>query len=119
VTVITQGGSTVHPDRLRELVASVPDTIDAAQRARLLAHVQTADGCRVRLERVRGELRRVLGGGTLDGADLTAGERALDLAYELDGLERVQERVDGWLIALVEELGHTLHRIPYDDGVPA
>jgi hypothetical protein len=113
VTIVTPGGDTVHPHRLRQLVASVPEGIDADQRARLLAHVQTSDGCRVRADRVRDELRRALDGG--DGA----AERALDLACELDGLERVQQRVDGWLASLVEELTQVPRAVHYDDGVPA
>jgi hypothetical protein len=101
----------VHPHRLKQLVASVPEGIDADQRTRLLAHVQASDGCRIRIERVRGELQVALGG---DGAD-----RALDLAVELDSLERVQQRVDGWLAALIEELTHGPRPVHYDDGVPA
>jgi hypothetical protein len=101
----------VHPHRLKQLVASVPEGIDADQRARLLAHVQASDGCRTRTERVRQELQLALGG---DGA-----ERAVDLAMELDGLERVQQRVDGWLTALVDQLTHGPRPVHYDDGVPA
>lgn len=105
----------MHPHRLRQLVATVPDTVDADQRAKLLAHVQTADGCRVRIERVRAELRTAL-----EGGDAPSGERALDLACELDGLERVQQRVDGWLTGLVEELNRTsMRHAHYGDGVPA
>ncbi len=103
----------MHPYRLQQLVASVPDGIDADQRARLLAHVQTSDGCRARADRVRDELRRALDGG--DGI----ATRALDLACELDGLERVQQRVDGWLTALVDELTAAPSAVRYDDGVPA
>jgi hypothetical protein len=114
VTTITRG-ELVHPQRLRQLVATVPDTVDAEQRAQLLAHVRAADDCRLRIERVRGDLRRAL-----DGRDAGAGERALDLACELDGLERVQHRIDGWLTGLVEELGHTPTRHGhYGGGVPA
>jgi hypothetical protein len=105
--------NTVHPHRLSQLVASVPEGIDADQRTRLLTHVQASDGCRTRIERVREELRRALDGG--DGA----ADRALDLACELDGLERVQERVDGWLGRLVDELTQVPRSVHYDDGVPA
>jgi len=43
-----------------------------------------------------------------------------DLACELDGLERVQQRVDGRLTGLVEELTHPSTRhTHYGDGVPA
>lgn len=103
----------MHPNRLQQLVTTVPDSIDASQRARLLAHVQASDGCRSRVERVRGELQFALEGG--DGA----GARALDLACELDCLERVQLRVDGWLTALVEDLAEGLRVVKYDGGVPA
>jgi hypothetical protein len=101
----------VHPHRLQQLVASVPEGIGAPERARLLAHVQASDGCRARTERVRQELERALGG---DGA-----ERAVDLAVELDGLERVQQRIDGQLTALVDDLCHGPRPVHYDDGVPA
>lgn len=102
----------MHPHRLQQLVASVPDTVDADQRAKLLAHVQASDRCRVRTERVGAELARVLDG--VGNAD-----RAVDLACELDGLERVQQRMDRRLIALVEELTSTPRAVTYDDGVPA
>lgn len=100
----------MHPHRLEQLVASVPDGITPEQRSRLVAHVETADGCRARIDRVRGDLRRALDG---------HGGEALDLACELDGLERVQQRVDGWLTTLVEELTRTRHSAHYGDGVPA
>ncbi|GAA0926538.1 hypothetical protein [Pseudonocardia zijingensis] len=102
----------MHPHRLQQLVASVPDTVDADQRARLLAHVQASDRCRVRIECVSAELDRIL-----DGVGNT--DRAVDLASELDGLERVQQRMDRRLTALVDELTSTPRAVPYDDGVPA
>ena len=100
----------MHPHRLEQLVASVPDSISPEERTRLLAHVRTADGCRTRIERVRGDLRRAL---------QSDGDRALELACELDSLERVQQRVDGWLTALVDDLTRTREAARYNDGVPA
>ena len=102
----------MHPHRLQQLVASVPDTVDADQRAKLLAHVQASDRCRVRIERVGAELERVLCG-------VGNSDRAVDLAYELDGLERTQQRIDRRLTALVEELTSAPRAVAYDDGVPA
>jgi hypothetical protein len=102
----------MHPHRLQQLVASVPDTVDADQRAKLLAHVQASDRCRVRVERVSAELARVLDG-------VGSADRAVDIACELDGLERVQQRMDRRLTALVEELTSTPRAVTYDDGVPA
>ena len=100
----------MHPHRLEQLVASVPESISPEQRTRLLAHVRTSDGCRTRIERVRADLRRAL---------QSDGDRALDLACELDGLERVQQRVDGWLTALVDDLTRTREATRWNDGVPA
>jgi hypothetical protein len=102
----------MHPHRLQQLVASVPDALGADQRAKLLAHVQASDRCRVRIERVGAELERALEG-------VGSSDRAVDLARELDGLERVQQRMDRRLTALVEELTSTPRAVAYDDGVPA
>jgi hypothetical protein len=102
----------MNPQRLKQLVASVPESIDADQRARLLAHVKASDCCRGRVERVRAELRSAL-----DGA--ASADRAVDLACELENLERAQQRLDSWLTSLVEELTSTPRSVPYGDGVPA
>jgi hypothetical protein len=99
----------VNPHRLQCLVATVPQSIAPEQRGRLDAHVEAADSCRVRIVEVKHALR-----GALDGR----GGSALDLACELDSLERVQERLDRYLTALVEELSRTPAEICYDDGVP-
>jgi hypothetical protein len=99
----------VNPHRLQCLVATVPDSIGPEQRGRLDAHVEATDSCRVRIVEVRQALR-----GALDGR----GGSALDLAVELDSLERVQERLDRYLTALVEELSHAPREMSYDDGVP-
>ena len=96
--------------RLQSLVATVPDSIAPEQRGRLDAHVEAVDGCRARIVEVKQALRSALGGG---------GGSALDLACELDSLERVQERLDRWLTALVEDLSRTRNEVAYGDGVPA
>ena len=100
----------MNPHRLQCLVATVPDSIGPDQRGRLDAHVQATDSCRMRIVEVKQALR-----GALDGR----GGSALDLAVELDSLERVQERLDRYLTTLVEELNRTSSEICYDDGVPA
>ena len=99
----------MNPHRLQCLVATVPDSIGSEQRGRLDAHVEATDSCRVRIVEVKQALR-----GALDGR----GGSALDLAVELDSLERVQERLDRYLTALVGELSRTPSEICYDDGVP-
>ena len=101
----------MHPQRLQALVATVSGSIAAHHRVRLDAHVEAAESCRRRIVEVKQSLR-----GALDGAG--TGGSALDLACELDTLERVQERLDRYLTALVEELSHVPREVHYDDGVP-
>jgi hypothetical protein len=99
----------VNPHRLQCLVATVPDSIAPEQRGRLDAHVEATDSCRIRITEVRQALRSALDGGP---------GSAIDLACELDGLERAQERLDRYLTTLVEELRHVPSEVSYDDGVP-
>ena len=100
----------MHPHRLECLVATVPASIPPPQRGRLDAHVRATESCRTRVIEVKQALR-----GALDGGDGSA----VDLAVELDSLERAQERLDRYLTALVEELSRGPREICYDDGVPA
>ncbi|MFC5994965.1 hypothetical protein ACFQE5_12165 [Pseudonocardia hispaniensis] len=101
----------MHPHRLEQLVASVPPTIDPRSRARLDAHSETSEGCWRRIEVLRAELDRALDG-------VVDPEHALDLACRLDTLERVQQRLDHRLTALVEELTRAPSTVDYGDGVP-
>ena len=96
--------------RLQSLVATVPATIGQSQRGRLDAHVAAVGACCTRITEVKQSLRRALDG---------QGGSALDLACELDSLERVQERLDRYLTELVDELSRTPSPVTYDDGVPA
>ena len=100
----------MNPHRLQSLVATVPDWIGPEQRGRLDAHVEAVDACQARVVEIKQALRSALGG---------PGRSALDLACELDSLERVQERLDSWLTALVEELNRSPSEVSYGDGVPA
>jgi hypothetical protein len=99
----------VHPHRLQSLVATVPDALGPQQRGRLDAHVQATESCRERIVEVKRSLSTALAGG---------GGSALDLACELDTLERVQQRLDRYLTVVVEELAHAPREMSYDDGVP-
>jgi hypothetical protein len=99
----------VNQHRLQSLVATVPRSIGPEQRGRLDAHVEAVGSCQTRIVEVKQALRTALDG---------RGGCALDLACELDGLERVQERLDRYLTNLVEELIHAPQETFYDDGVP-
>ena len=100
----------MNPHRVQCLVATVPDSIGPEQRGRLDAHVGAVEACRNRVIEVRQALRRALDG---------RGGSAVDLACELDGLERAQERLNRHLCELVEELSRRPGEVSYGDGVPA
>ena len=99
----------MNPHRLQCLVARVSDTIGPVDRARLDAHVEAVSSCCARIVEVKQALRTALDG---------RGGSALDLARELDSLERVQDRLDRYLTELVDELSHAPRAIIYGDGVP-
>lgn len=99
----------MNPHRLQSLVATVPDSLGPEQQGRLDAHVDAVSSCCARILEVKQALRGALAG---------QGGSALDLARELDSLERVQDRLDRYLTDLVDELSRTPAAIVYDDGVP-
>ena len=88
----------MNPHRLQCVVARVSDTIGPVDRGRLDAHVEAVSSCCSRIVEVKQELRAALDG---------RGGSALELARELDSLERVQDRLDRHLMDLVEELRRT------------
>ena len=109
-------------NQIDQLVATVPATINPGQRQRLDAYVDTVRRCEARIQWLRAELPRVFD----DGGDATSGagdvavvaelNTALSVACELDTLERVQPRVDGWLKQYVAMLQHTPALEAYGDG---
>jgi hypothetical protein len=99
----------VNPHRLQSLVERVSDTVGPVDRGRLDAHVEAVSSCCTRIAEVKQALRVALDG---------RGGSALDLARELDSLERVQDRLDRYLTELVEELSHAPREVIYGDGVP-
>jgi hypothetical protein len=101
----------VNPYRLQERLDSVPDSLDAGQRARLAAHRGAVEECRERIVELRGELRRALSG--IDGPRHT-----LEIMTELDSLERVQQRLDSRLSDLCDELTGTAPSVQYGDDAP-
>ena len=99
----------MNPHRLQCLVATVPDSLGSEQQGRLDAHVEAVSSCCARIVEVKRALRGALAG---------QGGSALDLARELDSLERVQDRLDRYFTELVDELCHAPREVVYGDGVP-
>jgi hypothetical protein len=114
-------------NQIDQLVATVPATINAAQRDRLHAYIETATRCEARIQRLRAELpsafevpeavrTRSSASGSLDIDVATELTTALAVACELDTLERVQPRVDAWLKQYVAKLVSTPSLDVYGDG---
>jgi anti-sigma factor ChrR (cupin superfamily) len=101
----------VNPHRLQDRLDSVPESLDASQRARLAAHRSAVEECRERIAELRAELRRVLSG--IDGP-----RSSVEIMIELDGLERVQQRLDSRLSDLCDELTGTAPMVHYGDAAP-
>jgi hypothetical protein len=120
-TIVVWDVMHVKSNQVDQLDATVPSTINPGQRQRLDAYVDTVRRCEARIQSLRGELHHVFEAGNgvtaLAGADATTGpNRALDVACELDTLERVQPRVDAWLKQYVATLISRTTVETYGDG---
>jgi hypothetical protein len=98
----------VHKIQIDRLIATVPDEIDERQRSRLHAYEETARTCELRIQRLRADLERTVrdadGADDARDTDPTEPNAVLLIACELDTLEQVQPRVDGWLKEYVNRL---------------
>ena len=99
----------MHLVQINRLAATVPTALDARQRGRLHAYVESARLCERRIQELRDQLEDALKEteGTVGGEDGPAESKAsavLDLACRLEALEGVQPRVDGWLKQYVAAL---------------
>jgi hypothetical protein len=108
-TIVAWDVMRVKPNQVDQLVGTVPATINPGQRQRLDAYVDTVHRCEARIQSLRGELQDAFEAGNGVGALAGAGaatepNRALEVACELDTLERVQPRVDAWLKQYVASL---------------
>src|SRR3954447_9236333 len=110
-------------NHIERMAATVPDGIDARQRARLYGYAETASRCEARIQRLRKDLELALQStdaptGTLGAAATSEPNAALILACELDTLERLQPRVDAWFIEYVAAIVAAQTPETYDDGAP-
>lgn len=108
--------------QIDRLLTSVPDSTEARQLRRVRGYATTARridtriaGLRVELERA---LRKVDEAVVAGGAD-TAADEALELACELDSLERIQPRVDSWLRVSVGSVSDAPGLGPFGEGPTA
>jgi hypothetical protein len=109
----------VNSAQIDRLLASVPDTIEERHRKRVLGYATTARRVDARISALRGELERALRAvddAVADGTGVQAADRALELAQELESLERVQPRVDSWLRVAVGAVADDPGLEPFGEG---
>jgi hypothetical protein len=109
----------VNAAQIDRLLASVPDTIEDRHRKRVLGYATTARRVDARISALRGELERALRAvddAVADGTGEDAADRALELAQELESLERVQPRVDSWLRVAVGAVADDPGLEPFGEG---
>jgi hypothetical protein len=109
----------VNAAQIDRLLASVPDTIEERHRKRVLGYATTARRVDARISALRGELERALRAvddAVAAGGGDAAADRALELAQELESLERVQPRVDSWLRVAVGAVADDPGLEPFGEG---
>jgi hypothetical protein len=101
------------------LLAGVSPSVDERQRRRINGYAATARRCDGRIAALRVELERALR--TVDDSAVTgpaveAADEAIRLALELDALERVLPRIDGWLRVAVGAVSDDPGPEPFGEG---
>jgi hypothetical protein len=109
----------VNGAQIDRLLAGVPAGIDPRQRRRVDGYAATARRCDERIAALRIELERALRAvdeAATGGDPSPAADAAIDLARELDELERVQPRVDSWLRVAVGAVSDDPGLEPFGEG---
>jgi hypothetical protein len=108
----------VNAAQIDRLLASVPDTTEERHRNRVLGYATTARRIDTRIAALRGDLERALRAvdDAAEGRGDEAADEALELARELDSLERVQPRVDSWLRVAVGAVADDPGLEPFGEG---
>jgi hypothetical protein len=103
--------------QIDRLLADVPAAVDERHRRRINAYAAIARRCHERIAARRAELERVLRVTAPAAADaVEVADDAIRLALELDALERVQPRIDGWLRVAVSAVSDDREQAPFGEG---
>ena len=101
--------------QIDRLLSTVPETAEAGTRKLIQGYAAAARRIDARISRLREELSR-----SLRAIDHAAGEeaadQALEIARELDSLERIQPRVDSWLRVAVGAVADDPGLEPFGEG---
>jgi hypothetical protein len=111
----------VNPSQIDRLLSGVPANVDARHRRRVHGYAATARRCDARIGALRVDLERALravddAAGQGPEAAETAADEAIQLARELDALERVQPRIDSWLRVAVGAVSDDPGLEPFGEG---
>jgi hypothetical protein len=105
--------------QIERLLSSVPATTEGRHLKRVQGYAATARRIDARITSLRIELERSLRAvddAVAEGREIEAADEALELARELDSLERVQPRVDSWLRVAVGAVSDDPGLEPFGEG---
>jgi hypothetical protein len=109
----------VNAAQIDRLLSSVPETTEERHRKLVLGYATTARRIDERIASLRDELTRALrtvDDAAAEGRGEEAADQALELARELDSLERIQPRVDAWLRVAVGAVADDPGLEPFGEG---
>ena len=109
----------MNPAQIDRLLASVPANTEERHLKRVRGYAVSARRIDERLSALRVELERSLRAvddAAAEGRGDEAADTALELACELDSLERVQPRVDSWLRVAVGAVAEDPGLEPFGEG---
>lgn len=106
----------MNPAQIDRLLASIPATTEPRHLKRVHGYATTARRVDERISALRVELERALRAVDDTPGATEAADHAIELARELDALERVQPRIDSWLRVAVGSVSDDPGLEPFGEG---
>lgn len=102
--------------QIDRLLAGVPISVEERHRRRIDGYAATARRADERIAALRIELERALRAVDEAPSETDGADQAIELARELDALERVQPRIDSWLRVAVGSVSDDPGLEPFGEG---
>ena len=102
--------------QIDRLLAGVPISVEDRHRRRIDGYAATARRADERIAALRIELERALRAVDEAPSESDGADTAIELALELDSLERVQPRIDSWLRVAVGSVSDDPGLEPFGEG---
>jgi hypothetical protein len=102
--------------QIDRLLAGVPMSVEERHRRRIEGYAATARRADERIGALRIELERALRAVDDTPGNPGSADHAIELARELDSLERVQPRIDSWLRVAVGSVSDDPGLEPFGEG---